>query len=42
LGLLIYALVSNPKIAELGRLMFAVGLLVTLLRAGEAAVSLLK
>ena len=27
-GLLIYALASNPKTAEIGRLMFACGLLV--------------
>mgnify|MGYP001585277591 CR=1 FL=1 len=31
IGLLVYALASNTKVAELGRLSFAMGLLVTLL-----------
>jgi hypothetical protein len=30
-GLVVYALASNPKAAEIGRLMFACGLLVFLL-----------
>ncbi len=30
LGLLIYALSANPKVSELGRLSFAVGLIVAL------------
>lgn len=30
IGLLIYALAANPKVAECGRLMFACGTLVTL------------
>jgi len=34
LGLVVYALASNPKASELGRLMFACGLLVTLFLVG--------
>jgi Na+/phosphate symporter len=30
-GALMYALAANPKLAELGRIMFAMGLLVVLL-----------
>ncbi len=33
LGLLIYALVANPKLAEIGRIMFGCGLLAFLLHA---------
>lgn len=37
-GGLLYLLAANPKVAEVGRLMFAVGLLAALLRfAGEAS-----
>jgi hypothetical protein len=41
-GLLVCVLVSNARIAELGRIMFAAGLLVSLLRVGGSAVSLLR
>jgi len=40
IGLLCYALSSNPKVAELGRLAFAVGLLIGLLAMQTAAVRL--
>ena len=33
IGVLMYALCVNPKLAEIGRLMFAVGLLAFLLHA---------
>ena len=39
-GLLMYVLASNPKVSELGRIMFAVGLLVVLLGLGAAKVAL--
>lgn len=42
IGMMIYALAVNGKAAEIGRLMFACGLLVTLFRVGEAAISILK
>jgi hypothetical protein len=35
IGLLVYALSSNTKVAELGRLAFACGLLVALLTLGQ-------
>ena len=38
LGLLVYALASNPKVAELGRLAFGCGLLVSLLVWGHGSV----
>lgn len=39
IGLLVYALSANPKVAELGRIAFAFGLLVTLWQyAGHAVV----
>lgn len=41
-GLLVYALSANPKVAELGRIMFACGLLLTLVVAGSPAVRLLR
>jgi hypothetical protein len=41
-GLVVYLAASNPKAAECGRLTFAVGLLVSLLRIGGAAISLLR
>lgn len=34
IGLVVYALAANPKVAELGRLSFWVGLLVFLLHFG--------
>lgn len=40
IGLIVYALSNNAKVAELGRLAFSVGLLVTLLDIGGAAVRL--
>jgi hypothetical protein len=33
-GLLLYVLASNPKVAEVGRLMFFAGLLAALLASG--------
>jgi Na+/phosphate symporter len=41
-GLVVYVLASNPKAAEIGRIMLWVGLLVTLLHLGGQTVSLLK
>jgi len=41
IGLVIYLVSTNARAAELGRLAFGAGLLVGLLRAGSAAVSLL-
>lgn len=35
-GLLMYVLASNPKVAELGRIMFFCGLLVALFAMGNA------
>lgn len=42
LGGVIYYLESNAKIAELGRIMFEVGLLVTLLRSAVVSYNALK
>lgn len=42
IGLVVYLAASSPKAQELGRLSFAVGLLVGLLRLGGDVVSLLK
>ena len=42
IGLLMYALAANPKLQEIGRLSYAVGLLAFLLRITEAAVSVLR
>lgn len=39
-GALIYAFATNPKFAELGRLMFACGLLVTLFVAAHTRLAL--
>ena len=39
-GLLMYVLASNPKVAELGRIMFAVGLFVCMLGLGAARAAL--
>lgn len=41
IGVLMYALCSNPKLAECGRIMFAAGLLAFLLR-GDALLAILK
>lgn len=41
IGLLLYVLASNPKFAEIGRIMFFTGLLATLLKTGPAAISIL-
>lgn len=35
-GALMYALCANPKLTEIGRIMFAFGLLAVLLNAGQA------
>ncbi len=35
-GVLMYALSANPKVAEIGRLMFACGVLATLLIVGHS------
>lgn len=40
IGLLAYALSANPKVAELGRLSFAVGLLAFLLRVTGPAIGI--
>lgn len=40
-GLLMYALSANVKLQEIGRLMFACGLLVTLLVTGPGLVKVL-
>ena len=42
IGLLVYAFATNGKLAEVGRITFAAGIFVTLLRIGEAAISFLK
>jgi hypothetical protein len=36
-GALVYAFASNPKLAEIGKIMFWTGLLVTLLNLGPQA-----
>lgn len=41
-GALAYALSKNAKVAELGRLAYAVGLLVFLLAGAERAVSFIR
>lgn len=41
IGVLMYALSANPKLQEIGRIMFAFGLLAFLLRA-DNVVTLLK
>lgn len=40
-GLLMYALCANPKLAEIGRLTFFAGVLAFLLEAGPRVVALL-
>ena len=42
LGVLMYALCTNAKLAEIGRLMFGCGLLAFLLRVSDSAVNLLR
>ena len=41
-GLLMYALCANPKLAEIGRIMFAVGLLAFLLVFHGTAIEVLR
>lgn len=41
IGLLMYALSANPKLQEIGRIMFAFGLLAFLLRIEPTAINLL-
>ena len=40
-GVLCYALATNPKVAEMGRIAFFCGLLAFLLAGGEQVISLL-
>ena len=40
-GVLMWALCVNPKLQEIGRIMFFCGLLVTLLKVDSATISLL-
>lgn len=40
IGLLMYVLESNPKVSEIGRLLFFAGILVSLFIAGEKTVKL--
>jgi Na+/phosphate symporter len=40
IGLLMYALSANPKLVEIGRIMFFAGLLATLLGAGPVVSTL--
>lgn len=42
IGLLVYAFSTNGKLAEIGRITYAAGILVTLFRLGEAAITFLK
>lgn len=41
-GLLMYLLATKPTVAEVGRIMFAFGLLVFLLRVGPETVAIFK
>lgn len=41
IGLLMYVMSTNPKVAECGRIMFFAGLLVTLDKMPPASISLL-
>lgn len=41
IGVLMYALSANPKLVEIGRIMFWTGLLAFLLSFGEHSISLL-
>ena len=40
IGLLIYAFATNGKVTEVGRIMFAMGLLVFLIQVGNNQISL--
>lgn len=42
IGVLVYALASNPKVVELGRIAYFSGLLAFLLAGGEQVVSLFR
>ena len=42
IGLLMYALSANPKLVEIGRIMFAFGLLAFMLRLGPEVVSIFR
>jgi hypothetical protein len=41
-GVLMYALATNPKVAEMGRIAFFAGLLAFLLIGGDQVISLLN
>lgn len=41
-GVLMYALSTNPRLAEIGRIMFAFGLLVALFRVGPEMVTIFR
>lgn len=41
-GALIYALAANPKVAEMGRIAYGVGLLAFLLVGGDQVITLLS
>ena len=41
-GLLCYALATNPKVSELGRIAFFAGLLAFLVRVSSESISLIK
>lgn len=41
-GLLMYMLSANPKVADVGKIMFGVGLLVTLLTGAPAVAGYIK
>ena len=41
-GLLMYALSANPKLQEIGRIMFAFGLLAFLLRLAPESIGILR
>lgn len=41
IGVLMYALCANPKLQEIGRILFFAGVLAFLLVGGERAISLL-
>ena len=42
IGVLMYALAVNPKLQEIGRIAFAMGLLAFLLRLGPEVVSIFR
>ena len=41
-GLLMYAFAANPKVSEIGRIMFAFGLLAALIQSGGAGIALTR